>query len=44
MVGYIVPVHATQESYIFITHYETLLATFLGLIVLSLMVYLSHSS
>ena len=29
MVGYIVPVHAAQESYTFITHYETLLATFL---------------
>ena len=44
MVGYIVPVHAAQESYTFITHYETLLATFLGLIVLSLIVYLAHSS
>lgn len=30
MVGYIVPVHAAQESYTFIIHYETLLATFLG--------------
>ena len=44
MVGYIVPVHAAQESYTFIIHYETLLATFLGLIVLSLIVYLAHSS
>lgn len=44
MVGYIVPVHAAQESYTFIIHYETLLATFLDLIVLSLIVYLAHSS
>lgn len=33
-----------QESYTFIKHYETLLATFLGLIVLSLMIYLAHSN
>ncbi len=44
MVSYIVPVHAAQESYTFIIHYETLLATFLGLIVLNLIVYLAHSS
>ena len=44
MICYIVPVHVTQESYTFITHYETLLATFLGLIVLSLMIYLAHSN
>lgn len=44
MICYIVPVHVAQESYTFITHYETLLATFLGLIVLSLMIYLAHSN
>ena len=44
MICYIVPVLVAQESYTFITHYETLLATFLGLIVLSLIVYLAHSS
>lgn len=44
MICYIVPVHVTQESYTFIKHYETLLATFLGLIVLSLMIYLAHSN
>lgn len=44
MICYIVPVHVAQESYTFIKHYETLLATFLGLIVLSLMIYLSHSN
>ena len=44
MICYIVPVHVAQESYTFIKHYETLLATFLGLIVLSLIVYLAHSS
>ena len=40
MICYIVPVHVAQESYTFIT----LLATFLGLIVLSLMIYLAHSN
>lgn len=44
MICYIVPVHVAQESYTFIKHYETLLATFLGLIVLSLMIYLAHSN
>ena len=44
MICYIVPVHVAQESYTFITHYETLLATFLGLIVLSLMIYLALSN
>ena len=44
MICYIVPVHDAQESYTFIKHYETLLATFLGLIVLSLMIYLAHSN
>lgn len=44
MICYIVPVHVARESYTFITHYETLLATFLGLIVLSLMIYLAHSN
>lgn len=44
MICYIVPVHIAQESYTFITHYETLLATFIGFIVLSLMAYLAHSS
>lgn len=44
MICYIVPVHVAQESYTFIKHYVTLLATFLGLIVLSLMIYLAHSN
>lgn len=44
MICYIVPIHVAQESYTFIKHYETLLATFLGLIVLSLMIYLAHSN
>ena len=44
MVGYVVPVHAAQESYTFITHYETLLAFFLGFIVLSLIIYLALSN
>ena len=44
MICYIVPVLVAQESYTFITHYETLLATFIGFIVLSLMAYLAHSS
>lgn len=44
MICYIVPVHVAQESYTFIKHYETLLATFLGLIVLSLMIYWAHSN
>ena len=44
MICYIVPVHVAQESYTFIKHYETLLATFLGLIVLSFMIYLAHSN
>lgn len=44
MICYIVPVHVAQESYTFIKHYETLLATFLGSIVLSLMIYLAHSN
>ena len=44
MICYIIPVHVAQESYTFIKHYETLLATFLGLIVLSLMIYLAHSN
>lgn len=44
MICYIVPVHVAQESYTFIKHYETLLATFLGLIVLSLMICLAHSN
>ena len=44
MVGYVVPVHAAQESYTFITHYETLLAFFLGFIVLSLFIYLALSN
>lgn len=44
MICYIVPVLVAQEFYTFITHYETLLATFIGFIVLSLMAYLAHSS
>lgn len=44
MICYIVPVLVAQESYTFITHYESLLATFIGFIVLSLIAYLAHSS
>lgn len=44
MISYAVDKQVAQESYTFIKHYETLLATFLGLIVLSLMIYLAHSN
>lgn len=44
MVCYVVPVQVAQKSYTFITHYETLLATFLGSIVLILMIYLAYSN
>lgn len=44
MVGYVVDVHTAQESYTFIAQYETLLASFLGFIVLSLIAYLAYSN
>ena len=44
MIVYAVDKQVAQESYTFITHYETLLAIFLSLIVLSLMIYLARSN
>lgn len=44
MVGYVVDVHTAQESYTFIAQYETLLASFWGFIVLSLIAYLAYSN
>ena len=44
MISYAVDKQVAQESYTFIKRYETLLATFLVLIVLSLMIYLAHSN